>query len=80
MFEPLALFVRDEILEPIFGHHAGHYLPYFLTLFFFLLTCNLLGLAVQDLDLAEARQSAVTASAFGLQPDTETALVFVERR
>ncbi len=44
MFEPLALFVRDEILEPIFGHHAGFYLPYFLTLFFFLLTCNLLGL------------------------------------
>ena len=44
MFEPLALFVRDEILEPIFGHRAGHYLPYFLTLFFFLLTCNLLGL------------------------------------
>jgi F-type H+-transporting ATPase subunit a len=44
MFEPLALFVRDEILEPIFGHHAHHYLPYFLTLFFFLLTCNLLGL------------------------------------
>ena len=44
MFEPLALFVRDEILEPIFGRHAGHYLPYFLTLFFFLLTCNLLGL------------------------------------
>jgi len=44
LFEPLALFVRDDILEPIFGHHAGHYLPYFLTLFFFLLTCNLLGL------------------------------------
>lgn len=44
MFEPLALFVRDEILEPIFGHHAHFYLPYFLTLFFFILTCNLLGL------------------------------------
>ena len=44
MFEPLALFVRDEILEPIFGHHSHFYLPYFLTLFFFLLTCNLLGL------------------------------------
>lgn len=44
MFEPLALFVRDDILEPIFGHHAHFYLPYFLTLFFFLLTCNLLGL------------------------------------
>jgi F-type H+-transporting ATPase subunit a len=44
LFEPLALFVRDDVLEPIFGHHAGYYLPYFLTLFFFLLTCNLLGL------------------------------------
>ena len=54
MFEPMALFVRDEILEPIFGHHAGHYLPYFLTLFFFLLTCNLLGLV--------PRMSGVTAN------------------
>ena len=44
MIEPVALFVRDDILEPIFGHHAHFYLPYFLTLFFFLLTCNLLGL------------------------------------
>ena len=44
MVEPVALFVRDDILEPIFGHHSGTYLPYFLTLFFFLLTCNLLGL------------------------------------
>jgi len=54
MFEPVALFVRDDILKPIFGHHAGHYLPYFLTLFFFLLTCNLLGLVPQ--------MSAVTAN------------------
>lgn len=44
MIEPAALFVRDDILEPIFGHHTDIYLPYFLTLFFFLLTCNLLGL------------------------------------
>ena len=44
LIEPAMLFVRDEILEPIFGHHARFYLPYFLTLFFFLLTCNLLGL------------------------------------
>lgn len=44
LFEPVALFVRDQILEPIFGHHAHFYLPYFLSLFFFLLTCNLLGL------------------------------------
>jgi len=44
MFEPLMLFVRDELIEPSFGHHTDFYLPYFLTLFFFLLTCNLLGL------------------------------------
>lgn len=44
MIEPVALFVRDDILEPIFGHHVDVYLPYFLTLFFFLLSCNLLGL------------------------------------
>lgn len=44
MIEPVALFVRDDILEPIFGHHSHFYLPYFLTLFFFLLVCNLLGL------------------------------------
>jgi F-type H+-transporting ATPase subunit a len=44
MVEPLALFVRDDVLEPIFGHATHDYLPYFLTLFFFLLTCNLLGL------------------------------------
>ena len=54
LVEPAALFVRDDILEPIFGHHAGFYLPYFLTLFFFLLTCNLLGLV--------PRASGVTAN------------------
>lgn len=44
VIEPVMLFVRDDILEPIFGHHATYYSPYFMTLFFFLLTCNLLGL------------------------------------
>jgi F-type H+-transporting ATPase subunit a len=44
MIEPVVLFLRDDTLEPIFGHHTETYLPYFLTLFFFILTCNLLGL------------------------------------
>lgn len=44
MIEPVVLFLRDDTLEPIFGHHTDHYLPYFLSLFFFLLVCNLLGL------------------------------------
>lgn len=42
--EAIVLFIRDELLEPIFGHATHTYLPYFLSLFFFILTCNLVGL------------------------------------
>jgi F-type H+-transporting ATPase subunit a len=42
--EALALYIRDEILHSIFHEHTDTYLPYFLTLFFFILTCNLIGL------------------------------------
>lgn len=43
-FEPLILFVRDEIVKPNIGHRYERYLPYLLTLFFFILFGNLLGL------------------------------------
>jgi F-type H+-transporting ATPase subunit a len=42
--EPIVLFVRDEIVKPNIGHHYEKYLPYLLTLFFFILFGNLLGL------------------------------------
>lgn len=42
--EPIVLFVRDEIVKPNIGHHHEKYLPYLLTLFFFILFGNLLGL------------------------------------
>jgi len=42
--EEIALFIRDKIVVPVFGHAAEAYLPYFLTLFFFILGCNLWGL------------------------------------
>lgn len=42
--ELIVLFIRDEILEPNLGHAGHEYLPYFCTLFFFILACNLLGL------------------------------------
>jgi len=38
------VFVRDEIVKPNIGHHYEKYLPYLLTLFFFILFGNLLGL------------------------------------
>lgn len=43
-FEPIVVFVRDEIVKPNIGHHYEKYLPYILTLFFFILFGNLLGL------------------------------------
>jgi F-type H+-transporting ATPase subunit a len=44
MVEPVVLYLRDENLEPIFGAHTDRFLPYFLTLFAFLLACNLFNL------------------------------------
>ncbi len=42
--EPVILFVRDEVVKPNIGHKYEKYLPYLLTLFFFILFGNLLGL------------------------------------
>ncbi|WZO95977.1 F0F1 ATP synthase subunit A [Isosphaeraceae bacterium EP7] len=45
LFETLLLFVRDQVARPaIGGHDADKYVPYLWTLFFFVLTCNLLGM------------------------------------
>ncbi|HEY8513376.1 MAG TPA: F0F1 ATP synthase subunit A [Cyclobacteriaceae bacterium] len=42
--EPIILFVRDEVVKPTIGPKYEKYLPYMLTLFFFILFGNLLGL------------------------------------
>jgi len=42
--EPLVLFVRDDIVKPNLGQNYKKFLPYLLTLFFFILVNNLLGL------------------------------------
>jgi len=44
VFEMFIVYIRDEIVRPNLGHTGDKYLPYFLTLFFFILFCNLLGL------------------------------------
>jgi F-type H+-transporting ATPase subunit a len=45
LFEPLILFVRDDIARPSIGEHKYEkYMPYLLTVFFFILFNNLLGL------------------------------------
>ena len=43
-FEAIVLFLRDEVVLPIMGEDGKKYLPFLLTLFFFILFCNLLGL------------------------------------
>ncbi len=43
--ETLVVFIRDEVTIPSMGERYGRkLLPYFLSVFFFILTCNLLGL------------------------------------
>ncbi len=42
--EPIIFFIRDEVVKPNVGPKYEKYLPYLLTLFFFILVNNLLGL------------------------------------
>jgi F-type H+-transporting ATPase subunit a len=44
LLETFVVFVRDDIVLPNTGDEGRKYLPYFLTLFFFILVVNLLGL------------------------------------
>jgi len=43
-FEPIILFIRDEVVKPNIGPKYEKYLPYMLTLFFFIFFGNILGL------------------------------------
>jgi F-type H+-transporting ATPase subunit a len=43
-FEAFIVYIRDEIVRPNMGPDGDQYLHYFLTLFFFILVCNLIGL------------------------------------
>lgn len=42
--ELLVLHVRNDIVSPMLGSKTDKYLPYLLTLFFFIIFCNILGL------------------------------------
>ena len=45
LFETLIIFVRDDVARPNLGdEHYKKFLPYLLTVFFFILICNMLGL------------------------------------
>lgn len=44
IIEIIVLFLRDEVVHPNLGHKGDGYMGYFSTLFFFILTLNLIGL------------------------------------
>jgi F-type H+-transporting ATPase subunit a len=44
LLEAIVVFLRDEVILPNLGEEGKHYLPFLLTVFFFILFCNLLGL------------------------------------
>ena len=44
MLEALVVYIRDEVARPNLGKKTDRYLPYLLTVFFFILVANLLGL------------------------------------
>jgi F-type H+-transporting ATPase subunit a len=45
LFESFLMFMRDQVAKPAIGEHdADRFLPLLWTMFFFILTCNLLGL------------------------------------
>jgi F-type H+-transporting ATPase subunit a len=67
MLEPLIVFVRDEIALPNIGHHKyKKYLPYLLTLFFFIWVNNLLGLIPSGANLTGNIAFTMTMAFFTL--------------
>lgn len=42
--EPFIVFIRDDVAKPIIGENYERYLPFIMSLFFFILVLNLLGL------------------------------------
>jgi F-type H+-transporting ATPase subunit a len=44
LIEVICEFLREQIAKPQFGRYTDRFIPYIWTVFFFILTCNLLGL------------------------------------
>jgi F-type H+-transporting ATPase subunit a len=44
LLEPVILFIRDEVAKPSIGHKYEKYMPYLLTVFFFIWINNMMGL------------------------------------
>lgn len=65
-FEPIIIFVRDEIVKPNIGPKYHRYLPYMLTLFFFIWFGNILGLLPAAANLTGNIAVTMTLAVFTL--------------
>ncbi|MEO9966170.1 MAG: F0F1 ATP synthase subunit A [Reichenbachiella sp.] len=65
-FEPIIIYVRDEIVKPNIGAKYERYLPYLLTLFFFIWFGNLLGLLPAAANLTGNIAVTLVLSVFSL--------------
>ena len=66
MIEAMVVYLRDQMLVPLLGvHHTRRYLPYLMTLFFFILFNNLFGLIpiLDILHLAGVHETPVGGTA-----------------
>ena len=61
IIEVISIYMRDNVIKPVLGHETSTFLPYLLSLFFFILTCNVLGM----IPFADV-QNVVGNKAFGL--------------
>lgn len=64
LMEPIILFVTEEVIKPNAGPKANKYVPYLLTLFFFILFGNLLGLLPGAANLTGNIAVTMTLAAF----------------
>ncbi len=44
IIEVITLYLRDNVIRPVLGLDTDKFLPYLLSVFFFILTCNILGM------------------------------------
>ena len=65
LIEVVVLYLRDQTIKPVLGHDTNKFLPYLLSLFFFILFNNLMGL-VPWMDL----QHFITGKGISLIADT----------
>ncbi|MBC8523556.1 F0F1 ATP synthase subunit A [PVC group bacterium] len=69
IIEVISIYMRDNVIKPVLGHETAKFLPYLLSLFFFILTCNILGM-IPFADI----QNVMGNKAFGLSSEFDWAV------